>query len=112
MLRKRKGSGIVKTMSPQEMQRVAEGLRVFFEWLKRGKQTTPHQINSNWNHLPEVLKISEIAELLNISKTKAYNLCKHPDFPVVRIGRRILVRKDHLKIWLDKQTACSNGKTI
>lgn len=91
-------------MSPQEMQRVTESLQVLLEWLKRGRGTkSTGQLDRNWNHLPEVLQISEIAQLLNISKGKAYYLCKRPDFPVVRIGRRILVRKDRLKIWLDQQ---------
>jgi excisionase family DNA binding protein len=106
IINKKKGYDRVKTVSSPDKQRVTEGLWVLLEWLKRGKKLKPYeQAGNNWSSLPEVLQISEIAVLLNISKGKAYSLCKHPDFPAVRIGRRILVRKDQLRTWLDKQIA-------
>jgi excisionase family DNA binding protein len=101
------------TMSPQDMQRVTEGLHVLLKWLKRGKdKKSPQEFDNNWDNLPEVLQISEIAQLLNISKGKAYYLCKRPDFPAVRIGRRILIRKDLLKFWLDNQMVFNDGKIM
>lgn len=45
--------------------------------------------------------VFEIAEILDISKSKAYELCKNADFKVVRIGRTIRVSKASFDVWLD-----------
>jgi excisionase family DNA binding protein len=91
-------------MSQQDMQKVMEGLRVLVEWLQRGKEPAPPQkVDGTWSNIPEVLQVNELAEVLNVSRWTAYELCKRPHFPAVRIGRRILVRKDQLQAWLDLQ---------
>ncbi|WP_242847461.1 helix-turn-helix domain-containing protein [Syntrophomonas zehnderi] len=91
-------------MSQQDIQKVMEGLRVLVEWLQRGKETKlPQKVESTWSNIPEVLQVNELAEVLNVSRWTAYELCRRSDFPAVRIGRRILVRKDQLRAWMDKQ---------
>lgn len=45
--------------------------------------------------------VQEIAEILQISKTKAYDLCKDPDFRIIRLGRTIRVSKASFDEWLD-----------
>lgn len=45
--------------------------------------------------------VQEIAEILQISKTKAYELCKNPDFRIIRLGRTIRVSKASFDAWLD-----------
>ena len=45
--------------------------------------------------------VLEIAGILEISKSKAYELCKNADFKVVRIGRTIRVSKASFDAWLD-----------
>lgn len=42
---------------------------------------------------------------MNISQWMAYELCRTPSFPAVRIGRRVLVRRDQLMAWMDKEAA-------
>jgi excisionase family DNA binding protein len=104
---------MVETMSQQEMQKVMEGLRVLVEWLQRGKEIKPPQkVEGTWSNVPEVLQVNELAEILNVSRWTAYELCRRPDFPAVRIGRRILVRKDQLQAWLDLQVEYSKKKMI
>ncbi|MBQ8313259.1 MAG: helix-turn-helix domain-containing protein [Clostridia bacterium] len=50
--------------------------------------------------------VSETAQLLGISRSVAYNLCKQPGFPVIRISpNRLLVLADGLRKWLAEQTA-------
>lgn len=46
----------------------------------------------------------EIAQLLGISRSAAYNLMHRADFPSFNIGRRWLVTKDSLRIWLNNQS--------
>ena len=48
----------------------------------------------------------ELALLLGISRSAAYNLMHRADFPSFRIGKRLLVKRDKLTEWLDAQ-----GKT-
>lgn len=106
-LRKRMGAGTMENMSQQDMQKVLEGLRVLMEWLNRGKEPQIiHKADSSMDHLPEVLEVNEVANVLNVSKYTAYELCKRPDFPAVRIGRRILVRKEKMIAWMDQQAGC------
>lgn len=47
--------------------------------------------------------VSEIAELLRISKSKAYELCNQDLFKIVRIGRSVRVSKASFDGWLDQQ---------
>lgn len=47
------------------------------------------------------LTVMEMARYLNIGRTKAYNLCKDPSFPIIHIGQKILVDKEKLDaVWL------------
>ena len=46
------------------------------------------------------MSVQELASQLGISLPKAYALTKEPDFPVIRIGTRILIPVDAFKEWL------------
>lgn len=46
----------------------------------------------------------EVAQLLGISRSAAYNLMHQDDFPSFRIGKRWLVRDSSLYEWLEKQS--------
>jgi excisionase family DNA binding protein len=60
---------------------------------------------------PTVLTMSEIARELRCSKTHVHNIIEGrvrdlPPLPVIRIGRRVLIRHDALlrwMIWLEKR---------
>ncbi len=45
--------------------------------------------------------VQEIADILQISKSKAYELCKQPDFKLVRLGRIIRISKPSFDDWLN-----------
>lgn len=48
-----------------------------------------------------VYTVSEVAELLGISKVLAYDLTKREDFPSINIGKRIVVPKTAFEAWLN-----------
>jgi excisionase family DNA binding protein len=53
--------------------------------------------------LPErrmLLRISEVAEALSISRSSAYVLIRTGEIPVVRIGRSMRVSADDLQTWI------------
>ena len=45
--------------------------------------------------------VQEIAEILDISRTKAYELCKDPEFRIIRLGRTIRISKVSFDEWLN-----------
>lgn len=47
--------------------------------------------------------IEEVAELLGIGKTLAYDMANRGDLPAVRLGRRLVVPQRALEAWLDAQ---------
>ena len=48
----------------------------------------------------ETMSVQELSARMGISLPKAYELTKEPDFPVVRIGTRILIPVDAFREWL------------
>ena len=58
----------------------------------------------SYDDLPLTLTVPEVGEVLGISRAKAYDLARSEGFPSMRIGRRILVPRDKLIRWIDKQT--------
>jgi len=51
-----------------------------------------------------LLTIAEAAAILNISRTKAYEMAKNQELPVVRIGRSIRVPRHALMHQINMQT--------
>ncbi len=49
-------------------------------------------------------KVDEIAAMLSIGRSSAYNLVKEGHFNTVRIGNTIRVSKRSFDEWLDQQT--------
>ena len=46
------------------------------------------------------MSVQELSTRMGISLPKAYALIKEPDFPVIRIGTRILIPTDAFREWL------------
>lgn len=56
----------------------------------------------NLSDLPDPKELIE-AGLFNGSRSAIYNLFNRPDFPKIRISKRMYVTKENLKKWLDSQ---------
>lgn len=69
-----------------------------------------HQYTS-LDQLPVSLSAPEVAQFLGISRAGAYNLLRSKGFPTLHIGKRMIVPKDKLLAWLDKQTEAENART-
>ena len=54
--------------------------------------------------LPAMLTAAELAGALGISRAGAYALLHRKGFPALRIGKRLMVPKDKLAAWIDKNT--------
>lgn len=58
---------------------------------------------SNEN-LPTILNAKQLAAVLGISRAGAYQLLHRSDFPTLQIGKRLMVPRDKLKAWIDRNT--------
>lgn len=58
----------------------------------------------SYEDLPLMLSVPEMAAALGISRSGAYELARSEGFPALRIGTRIVIPKDKLQEWVDKQT--------
>lgn len=54
---------------------------------------------------PWLLDSREVARLLGISRTKAFQMMAGEELPVVRVGRCVRVPRTELQIWIADRTA-------
>ena len=57
------------------------------------------------DQLPITLCAEEVAQVLGISRAGAYTLMHSEGFPVIRIGKRMIVPRDKFLQWLEDQTS-------
>ena len=62
------------------------------------------EIFKSYEELPLMLSVPEMAAVLGISRAGAYELARSEGFPALRIGTRIVIPKDKLQEWVNKQT--------
>ena len=55
------------------------------------------------NHQKRAYTVDEISILLQISRSKAYDLCRQGLFKIIKIGRAVRVSKLSFDEWLDQQ---------
>lgn len=56
-----------------------------------------------------VYSIPECADALGVGLTKVRELINSDGFPAIRIGRRVVVPVDQLKVWMAKQPTVANS---
>ena len=59
---------------------------------------------TSMEQLPLALNADDIAQVLGISRAHAYELMRSKGFPTLRIGRRMVVRKEQFIAWMDKES--------
>ena len=62
-------------------------------------------VYKNYDELPLMLSVPEVAAVLGISRAGAYELVKTKDFPALKIGSRIVVPKEKFIEWIDEKTS-------
>ena len=69
-----------------------------------GTNYLKNAIYTSYDELPLLLNVKQLADLLGVSDSSAYELIQEDDFPSVRIGNRIVIPKDELRKWLSTNT--------
>ena len=54
----------------------------------------------NYDELPLFLNVATVAKVLGISPSSGYELMHEPDFPVLKIGNRMVVPKEKFVEWV------------
>lgn len=58
------------------------------------------------DELPDFFSLEEFAEVFQLSRSTAYRMAAQGKIPSLRIGRRMIVSKEHLKRWIDDSICC------
>ena len=61
-------------------------------------------IYKSFDDLPLFLNAEIISKLLGIAVSSAYELMHEKDFPVLKIGNRMVVPKEKFKLWVEENT--------
>ena len=64
-----------------------------------------NSVYKTYDELPLMLSVSQVADVLGIGRTNAYELVKEKDFPSLNIGSRIVVPKDKLIQWIEEKVS-------
>ena len=58
----------------------------------------------SYDELPLFLNAATVAKVLGISPSSGYELMHEPDFPVLKIGNRLVVPKEKFVEWVSQHT--------
>ncbi len=58
----------------------------------------------NYDDLPLFLNAAMVAKVLGVSPSSGYELMHEKDFPVLRVGSRMVVPKEKFMEWVERHT--------
>lgn len=58
----------------------------------------------SYDGLPLFLNVAMVAKVLGVAPSSAYELMHEADFPVLKIGNRIVVPKEKFIQWVEQHT--------
>ena len=61
-------------------------------------------IYKNYDELPLFLNAGMVAKVLGVSASTGYELMHEPNFPILKIGNRIVVPKEKFIAWVEQNT--------
>lgn len=61
-------------------------------------------VYKSYDELPLFLNADTVARVLGVSPSTGYELMHEKDFPILKIGNRIVVPKEKFIIWVEANT--------
>ena len=61
----------------------------------------------SFDELPMMLNAYQVSQALGISRAGAYQLMHTKGFPTLKIGKRMVVAKEKLLVWIEKNTGAN-----
>ena len=69
-----------------------------------GKYNMKESSYKSYDELPLFLNVATVAKVLGVSPSSGYELMHEPDFPVLKIGSRMVVPKEQFVEWVSQHT--------
>ena len=69
-----------------------------------GKYNMKESSYKSYDELPLFLNAATVAKVLGVSPSSGYELIHEPDFPVLKIGSRMVVPKEQFVEWVLRHT--------
>ena len=69
-----------------------------------GKYNMKESNYKNYDELPLFLNAKTVAKVLGVSPSSGYELMHEPDFPVLKVGSRLVVPKEKFVEWVSQHT--------
>lgn len=63
----------------------------------------------SYDELPLFLNAGMVAKALGVSPSSGYELMHEPDFPVLKVGSRMVVPKEKFVEWVEQHTNGGGG---
>ena len=61
-------------------------------------------IITSWESAPIMLSVPQAAQIMGISRSNMYQLTHSKGFPVLVVHSRLLIPKEQLRVWINKNT--------
>ncbi len=61
-------------------------------------------VYKSYDELPLFLNAEMVSRVLGVSPSSGYELMHEADFPVLKVGSRMLVPKEKFILWVEKHT--------
>ena len=69
---------------------------------KRAKRNMKESSYRSYDELPLFLNAATVAKVLGVSPSSGYELMHEPDFPVLKVGSRLVVPKEKFVEWVSQ----------
>ena len=63
----------------------------------------------SYDELPLFLNAELVAKVLGVSPSSGYELMHEPDFPILKVGGRMVVPKEKFVKWVERHTSGGGG---
>ena len=63
----------------------------------------------SYDELPLFLNAELVAKVLGVSPSSGYELMHEPDFPILKVGSRMVVPKEKFVEWVERHTNGGGG---
>ena len=58
------------------------------------------------DELPDFCTLEEFSTVFRVSRATAYRMAARGSIPCLRIGRRVIISREHLSHWIDRSISC------
>ena len=64
------------------------------------------------DELPDFCTLEEVSKVFRVSRATAYRMAAQGNIPCLRIGRRVIVSREHLVRWIDQSITLEHEKDM